>query len=114
MTADERSDRRKERLARNEALFREVNERVEEISERGALDRIDFICECGDAECTEPISLTASEYEEIRSDPVLFAILPGHAIAEVEEVVAEGDRFQVVRKRDGEGRIARATDPREG
>jgi hypothetical protein len=100
-------------LARNEALFREVNERVEEISGGGALDRIDFICECGDAECTEPVSLAAPEYEEIRADPVLFAVLPGHAIPEVEDVVAEGDRFQVVRKHAGEGRIARATDPRE-
>jgi hypothetical protein len=44
---------------------------------------------------------------------VLFAVLPGHAIPEVEDVVAEGDRFQVVRKHAGEGRIARATNPRE-
>ena len=31
MTAEERSERRKDSLARNEALFREVNERVEEL-----------------------------------------------------------------------------------
>ena len=113
MSSDERDEQRKLRLARNEALFREVNERVEEISERAGLDTIDFICECGDADCTMPISLTGPEYEGIRSDPVLFAIVPGHAIPEVEDVVTEGDRFQVVRKHAEEQQIARATDPRE-
>jgi hypothetical protein len=113
LSSDERDERRKERLARNEALFREVNERVEEISERHGLETIDFICECGNADCTMAISLTAPEYEEVRADPVLFAILPGHAIPEVEDVVAEGDRFHVVRKHAEEQKIARATDPRE-
>jgi hypothetical protein len=113
LTADERTERRKERLARNEALFREVNERVEEISGRAGLDTIDFICECGDADCTTAISLTQQEYEQVRDDPVLFAVLPGHVIPEVEDVVAESDRFQVVRKHAGEQQVARATDPRE-
>ena len=71
MTAEERSERRKDRLTRNEALFREVNERVEEVGERAGLDMIDFICECGDADCTAAISLTESEYEQIRAEPVL-------------------------------------------
>jgi hypothetical protein len=112
LTAEERSETRKDRLARNEALFREVNERVEEVGERAGLDMIDFICECGDADCTAAIPLTESEYEQIRTDPVLFAILPGHAIREIEDVVSEGDRFQVVRKHEEEEEIARATDPR--
>jgi len=48
----------------------------------------------------------------IRTDPLLFAILPGHAMPEVEDVVSKGDRFQVVRKHEEEEDIARATDPR--
>lgn len=112
MTADERSERRKERLARNEALFREVNERVEEISEDSGLDMIEFVCECGDADCTMAVSLTQSEYEQLRADPLLFAVMPGHAIPEVEDVVSDGDRFQVVRKHEEEAQIARITDPR--
>ena len=80
MSTDERSERRKERLARNEALFREVNERVEEISGRAGLETIDFICECGDADCTLPLALTGLEYEEVRADPVLFAVVRGQVI----------------------------------
>jgi len=112
LTAGERSEMRKDRLARNETLFREVNERVQEVGERAGLDMIDFICECGDADCTAAVSLTESEYEQIRADPLLFAILPGHAMPEVEDVVSEGGRFQVVRKHEEEEDIARATDPR--
>jgi hypothetical protein len=32
---------------------------------------IDFIGECGDADRTAAISLTESEYEQIRAEPVL-------------------------------------------
>jgi hypothetical protein len=112
LTAEERSERRKDRLARNEALFREVNERVEAVGERAGLDMLDFICECGDANCTAAVSLTESEYEQVRADPVHFAVLPGHVLPEVEDVVFESDRFQVVRKHAEEQEIARATDPR--
>ena len=43
---------------------------------------------------------------------MLFAILPGHAIPDIEDIVSDGDRFQVVRKHEEEQKIARATDPR--
>jgi hypothetical protein len=107
-----RADARKEQIARNEALFREVNERVREVSESGPTDRTEFLCECGDSECTESISLTFAEYEQLRADPLLFGVKPGHTIPDVEEVVAENERFQTVRKHENAGDIARATDPR--
>jgi hypothetical protein len=103
---------REARIARNEALFREVNERVEEVSERAATDTIEFLCECGDQFCTRSISLRRSEYERLRSDPLTFGITPGHAILDVEDVIAENERYQTVRKHEAEGLIARRTDPR--
>jgi hypothetical protein len=111
-TSDGRIDSREVRIARNEALFREVNERVKEVSESAPAERIEFLCECGDEKCTQSISLSRSEYEALRSDPLLFGIERGHGIPDVEEVIAENDRFQTVRKHQDEGRIARATDPR--
>jgi hypothetical protein len=104
---------RKRTIARNEALFREVNERVEEVSGRAPLEAIDFLCECGDAECTESIALVTHEYEDLRSDPLLFAVAPGHEIEDVEYVVSENDRFRTVRKREEAAGIARQTDPRK-
>lgn len=101
---------RKDRIARNEALFREVNERVKDLvpSEGG----IEFICECGYEECIERVSLTADEYERVRSDPVEFFVKPGHEIPDVEEVVESHDRFLLVRKHVEERDIAQQTDPR--
>ena len=112
MAGQERGDRRTERIARNEALFREVNERVEQVSAAAPHDRIEFLCECGDTECTEAISLNRDDYERLRSNPLLFGITPGHAIEDVEDVVAEDERFHIVRKRENGGRIAIETDPR--
>ena len=102
--------RREDRIARNEALFREVNERVKALtpSEGG----IEFICECGYEECIERVALTSEEYERVRSDPVEFFVKRGHEIPDVEEVVEAHDRYLLVRKHVEERDIARQTDPR--
>ena len=105
---------REERVARNEALFREVNERIKEANEEvPAGAESDFLCECGDPECTKPISLTLREYEEVRREPTHFALVPGHEDPEVEQVVAWNERFAVVAKTDPQAaRIATREDPR--
>ena len=64
--------------------------------------------------CAEMIDVPAADYERIRSDSLLFIIVPGHEIADIEDVVEGHETFEVVRKREGEpGRVARATDPRD-
>jgi hypothetical protein len=107
-------DSRQQRVAKNEALFRRVNERIEEINEALVGDsESDFLCECGSDDCTAPVNLTVSEYEEVRSNPTHFLIAHGHDVADVERVVRETDRYAVVEKFSGEaGRIAVETDPR--
>ena len=107
-------DSRQQRVAKNEALFRRVNERIEEINEALAGDsESDFLCECGDDDCTTPVSLTPAEYEEVRRDPTHFVIAHGHHIIDVEKVIRETDRYAVVKKFAGEAeRIAVETDPR--
>ena len=105
---------REERVARNEALFREVNEQIKQVNEdEPAAAATSFICECGDPECTGPVSLSLVEYEEVRDDPTHFAVLPGHVVPEVEVVIARNDRFAVVRKNEPRAaRIAVREDPR--
>lgn len=107
-------DSRQQRVAKNEALFRRVNERIEEINEALPGDsESDFLCECGNDDCTAPVSLTLSEYEEVRSDPTHFLSAHGHEAVDVETVVRETDRYAVVKKFAGEAeRIAVETDPR--
>ena len=103
---------RGERLARNEAMFRSVNERVEEVVQPGPTEAIDFLCECGDTECVEKITLTREEYESVRMEGAQFAIVAGHEIPAIESVIRRADRFLIVRKHPAEAEIARETDPR--
>jgi hypothetical protein len=102
-----------ERIARNEATFRSINEDIER--GRDAEDDrtlVGFVCECGSADCSRLIELTPAEYEQVRSDPCRFAIVNGHEVESVETVVERHDRYAVVRKLESSGAVAKETDPR--
>jgi hypothetical protein len=103
---------REDRIAKNEALFREVNERIEEIQEPAA-ETFGVVCECGDADCKEMLEITTEEYEEVRAKPTYFLVLPGHEILEVETVIESRTHFNVVEKLAGEEELARVTHPRQ-
>ena len=106
-----REQARAERIGKNEALFREVNERIRELTvQQGDAE---FLCECGDDACTRPITMTLDEYEEVRSRPDHFAIVPGHEIDDVERVISQNERYAVVEKFPGVPTdLAVETDPR--
>ena len=88
-----------ERLVRNQLVFREVNDRIHEVTERfDVAHPIQFICECSREDCTETVSLAAEEYAGVRSSPTLFVIVPGHETFEVEQVVDVNERFMLVEK----------------
>ena len=96
---------RLERRARNESLLREVNNRIEELSENVEAQGIapeggfvEFHCECGRDDCTERMQMTVAEYEHVRADNDRFALAPGHETPEMEAIVEVADRFIVVDK----------------
>jgi hypothetical protein len=106
---------RERRIGLNEAVFRQTNERIEELNQTFATftDRLLLVCECGDGACAEKISMSPAEYEELRSEASHFAIVPGHEIPDVEKVVAHREGYDVVSKHQGIPRqIAEVTDPR--
>jgi hypothetical protein len=107
---------RERRIGRNEALFREVNERIERVS--GALrtgrDQLTILCECGNETCAEHIEVSLSDYERIRAESTLFFVRPGHAKPEIEQVLEHHDGYDVVRKDGPAGAVAEDLDPREG
>ena len=105
---------RDDRLARNEALFRQVNERLKDVSELlGTADSgPEFVCECADEGCTERIRLSLGQYEQLRANPRCFVVVPGHERAELERVVADRGGYCVVEKIGVPGEIAEDTDPR--
>jgi hypothetical protein len=107
-------DTRQERVGKNEVLFRDVNERIKDINRDMGFDEgADFICECGDGECTAPITLKLLEYEDVRAYPTRFAIFPGHEIRDVDRVIEQNERFAVVEKSPtAAAQIAIDHDPR--
>ena len=102
-----------ERAARNESVFREANERIEQRLEDLSLEhgRSPFLCECEDEGCTEVLRLTLTEYEHVREHPRRFFVAPGHDGGSG-EVVERHDRYVVVEKQGEAGEIAAELDPR--
>ena len=85
--------------ARQQALIREVNERVAELNESFEVDgRSAFLCECDDPACIESLELTPAEYELVRADDARFVVVPGHEQRDVERVIEESNRFIVVER----------------
>jgi hypothetical protein len=103
-----------ETLARNEALFREANERVEAAARRLEMDQlVPFICECGRTECMTIVRVTLADYERVRAAPTHFLYASGHEQGVPKSRAVETlEGAVIVEKTDGPGRIAVQTDPR--
>jgi hypothetical protein len=117
-----------ERIARNESIFRDANERIREAAEEHGADGrpVPFVCECADPGCRELLHLTLDEYATVRGHEARFVVAPGHqaAAAGLAEVVARRDGHVVTEKTgpardvaeqlsDGSGELAapRGEDP---
>jgi len=109
-------DPREKRLAQNEALYREVNERVAEVAESQLLDSDEqlyqYFCECSNADCTLRVWLSLGEYEGVRRDPRRFFVAVGHELPETEVVVERNERFWITEKRGEAGEYVEELDPR--
>lgn len=105
---------RAERLARNEAVFRDVNEQIRIATAQYVPDGhvYAFICECSDVGCAERVMLSVPEYEAIRASSRRFVLAKGHVCDAVETVVAVDADHVVVEKTGVAGHIAAALDPR--
>jgi hypothetical protein len=91
---------RKERIARNESAFRQLNERLESSVHRGRTEPAyaGFVCECGDGDCDMTVRVPLDAYEAVRQNAMDFIVVPGHELADTEDVIDEGDGYLVVRK----------------
>ena len=100
------------RVAKNESLFREVNERIKDLADTflvGRDDRQRFVCECSHEGCSESVELTLEEYAHVRASDWRFVVAPGHVTPEHEHVVLKTDRYWLVEK-DGLAGIAAAEE----
>jgi hypothetical protein len=107
-----------ERGARNQSRYRELNERIE--AHNRATHWVDppmpdWVCECAN-NCFEPVKLTIAEYEAVRADATRFLVAPSpaHVLDEIEDVVAQHERYWIVEKKDRAGAVSEELDPRDG
>ena len=104
-----------ERIAANEVRFREANEQIKRTATELGFDApVPFICECGDARCTEFGVLTLEQYEVVRAEPTHFLVVSGHesVAGPAGRVVQDGTRFKILEKVDVAAEVAKAHDPR--
>jgi hypothetical protein len=97
-----------QRAARNEALFREVNQNIALLEERHGTTAADpvFLCECADAGCTEQITVDADTFSRVREQPRHFLLRPGHDDPHFERVVETHRDYVIVEKTGEAGRVA--------
>ena len=99
-----------QRAARNEALFREVNENIARLEERhGATTEPVFLCECANADCTDHLAIPADVYTRVREQPRLFFLIPGHEDPQLERVVERHRDYLIVQKTGAAGEVAEQT-----
>jgi len=100
-------------VALNQTIFRAGNEVLAQGADP-ARDELPYICECAKEDCLEAVVLTRAQYEEVRAHPRRFVLLQGHEThgQEPMHVVEAFDRYLILEKEDGAGRIAEEQDPR--
>jgi hypothetical protein len=107
---------REQRAAKNQSLFRLVNERIEPLNlPLTPINRINpFVCECAEETCTESIGMSVDEYEAVRAEGNRFAVAPAdeHVWPDVETITEKFDRYWVVEKFGYGGSLAAKHDPR--
>jgi hypothetical protein len=98
------------RAARNQALFRAINEELKVATHALEPESFTIACECADPACVQTLEVEVGQYAQIRAYPTHFIVLPGHIYPEVERVIFEDARFQIVEKIGEAARVAAASE----
>jgi hypothetical protein len=92
------------RIAANEDTFRDVNDGIARGQWPGDEDvPVSFRCECARLGCNEMLTLSVTEYKQIRAHPRRFVVVARHQLPGVEEVVDAGRGYVVVEKLEEAG-----------
>ncbi|MCE3266400.1 MAG: hypothetical protein K0S15_1109 [Solirubrobacterales bacterium] len=102
-------DSREHRMAYNEDLCRDLNERKVEWMKDGHL-AAGFRCECWQLDCPDRMHLSGSEWREVRSQTNRFAVMPGHVATEDETVIEKYPHFWLIEKHGEAGDAAEALE----
>ena len=108
---------RARKIALNQSTFRGANERIERAAQSHHFDasqRVPFICECADPDCSETVMLSLVDYESVRAHADRFFLIAGHEAGESQERILEAKQgYAVVEKTGTAGAEAERLDPRD-
>ncbi len=104
--------KKQRRAGAPESTIRDVNDGIERGQWPGDEDApVGFRCECARVGCNRLVELTVRQYEQIRSHPRRFVVLPGHESGR-RDVVVTRPGYVIVEKLD-QARRATDRDPRD-
>jgi hypothetical protein len=99
-------DRQQERVAANEDLFRQINEKIENVATTHGADSHEFLCECSDTNCWKRVRVALEDYRRIRENSARFIVAKDHVVAEIERVIESSQDHAVIEKQDRARRVA--------
>ena len=91
---------REVRAARNQALFRSVNEKLRALNQAFSelTETYAIACECADTTCVATLHISMEAYLDVRAHSSRFVVLADHVYPDVERVVGESDGYAIVEK----------------
>jgi hypothetical protein len=81
---------------KTQIVFREVNERIAEITRKQEENESGFLCECGRDDCIEILALSLVDYQALRDGEDFFIAARGHCVEGVDRLVESRDGFDVL------------------
>lgn len=94
-----------EKLIKNEQIIRDHNRAAGRALKKyfGAKKEImetpiEFVCECSDINCREPISVSIAEYERLHKRRNRFLIIKGHNVPHIEKTIERKGKTELVEK----------------
>jgi hypothetical protein len=105
------SDDREARAARNQAIFRAINDKMLGLNESFGeiVGLFSIACECADVSCVRPLDVTPEAYKAVRENPRTFLVLVDHIYPDVERLVSTHEGYAVVEAIGHGAQIAEAT-----
>ena len=86
---------RESRYARNQELFREVNDRIAELATKWGSQPMGIVCECANTGCAQMIQIPVEDYRRVRQSSGWFVIIPGHII-EDEQLIERHASYDII------------------
>ena len=101
-------ERHQQRIASNEARFRDMNDNlVRHLEAFDDPESYQVMCECALLNCEDTVEISREHYRTVRAQPCWFVVLPEHVLQAAEAPVSKDAGYWVIEKLDVAGKRAK-------